>query len=153
MKKTQKRSIGSAAPRLAGYLRTQLGIILVALILAAASAVLTIIGPDKIGRIATIMSDGLFTGIDLPAIAKLGIFLAVIYGLSALFGFVQHYIMAVVTLKISYRMRGELSEKINRVPQKYFNTTSQGDILDVYKRQIAKLSHFSSVSTVSPVSL
>ena len=59
MKKTQKRSIGSAAPRLAGYLRTQLGIILVALILAAASAVLTIIGPDKIGRIATIMSDGL----------------------------------------------------------------------------------------------
>ncbi len=139
MKKTQKRSIGSAAPRLAGYLRTQLGIILVALILAAASAVLTIIGPDKIGRIATIMSDGLFTGIDLPAIAKLGIFLAVIYGLSALFGFVQHYIMAVVTLKISYRMRGELSEKINRVPQKYFNTTSQGDILSRITNDVSTL--------------
>jgi len=139
VKKTQKRSIGSAAPRLAGYLRTQLGIILVALILAAASAVLTIIGPDKIGRIATIMSDGLFTGIDLPAIAKLGIFLAVIYGLSALFGFVQHYIMAVVTLKISYRMRGELSEKINRVPQKYFNTTSQGDILSRITNDVSTL--------------
>ncbi len=139
MKKTQKRSIGSAAPRLAGYLRTQLGIILVALILAAASAVLTIIGPDKIGRIATIMSDGLFTGIDLPAIAKLGIFLAVIYGLSALFGFVQHYIMAVVTLKMSYRMRGELSEKINRVPQKYFNTTSQGDILSRITNDVSTL--------------
>jgi len=139
VKKTQKRSIGSAAPRLAGYLRTQLGIILVALILAAASAVLTIIGPDKIGRIATIMSDGLFTGIDLPAIAKLGIFLAVIYGLSALFGFVQHYIMAVVTLKMSYRMRGELSEKINRVPQKYFNTTSQGDILSRITNDVSTL--------------
>ena len=139
MKKTQKRSIGSAAPRLAGYLRTQLGIILVALILAAASAVLTIIGPDKIGRIATIMSDGLFTGIDLPAIAKLGIFLTVIYGLSALFGFVQHYIMAVVTLKMSYRMRGELSEKINRVPQKYFNTTSQGDILSRITNDVSTL--------------
>ena len=139
MKKTQKRSIGSAAPRLAGYLRTQLGIILVALILAAVSAVLTIIGPDKIGRIATIMSDGLFTGIDLPAIAKLGIFLAVIYGLSALFGFVQHYIMAVVTLKMSYRMRGELSEKINRVPQKYFNTTSQGDILSRITNDVSTL--------------
>ena len=139
MKKTQKRSTGSAAPRLAGYLRTQLGIILVALILAAASAVLTIIGPDKIGRIATIMSDGLFTGIDLPAIAKLGIFLAVIYGLSALFGFVQHYIMAVVTLKMSYRMRGELSEKINRVPQKYFNTTSQGDILSRITNDVSTL--------------
>ena len=139
MNKKQKRSIGSAAPRLAGYLRAQLGIILVALILAAASAVLTIIGPDKIGEIATIMSDGLFTGIDLGAIAKVGIFLAVIYGLSALFGFIQHYIMAVVTLKMSYRMRGELSEKINRVPQKYFNTTSQGDILSRITNDVSTL--------------
>lgn len=60
---------------------------------------------------ATIMSDGLFTGIDLAAIAKIGVFLAIIYCLSALFGFIQHYIMAVVTLKMSYRMRGELSER------------------------------------------
>ncbi len=139
MKKTQKRSLGSVAPRLTGYLRAQLGIILVALLLAAGSAVLTIIGPDKIGRIATIMSDGLFTGIDLPAIARLGIFLAVLYGLSALFGFVQHYIMAVVTLKMSYRMRGELSGKINRVPQKYFNTTSQGDILSRITNDVSTL--------------
>ena len=114
MRPTEKTDLKGALRSLTVYLQKSLGVILLALVLAALSAVLTIIGPDKIGRIATIMSDGLFTGIDLPAIAKLGIFLAVIYGLSALFGFVQHYIMAVVTLKISYRMRGELSEKINR---------------------------------------
>ena len=107
--------------------------------LAALSAVMTIIGPDKIGKMATIMSDGLFTGIDLAAIAKIGVFLAIIYCLSALFGFIQHYIMAVVTLKMSYRMRGELSEKINRVPQKYFNTTSQGDILSRITNDVSTL--------------
>ena len=85
------------------------------------------------------MSDGLLGGIDLSAIARIGIFLAVIYVLSALFGFVQHYIMSVVTLKMSYRMRGELSAKINRVPQKYFNTTSQGDILSRITNDVSTL--------------
>lgn len=47
--------------------------------------------------------------------------------------------MAVVTLKMSYRMRGELSEKINRVPQKYFNTTSQGDILSRITNDVSTL--------------
>ena len=118
---------------------SSMGNISFALVLAALSAVMTIIGPDKIGKMATIMSDGLFTGIDLAAIAKIGVFLAIIYCLSALFGFIQHYIMAVVTLKMSYRMRGELSEKINRVPQKYFNTTSQGDILSRITNDVSTL--------------
>ena len=85
------------------------------------------------------MSDGLTGSIDLAAIAKVGIFLAVIYALSAVFSFIQHYTMAVVTLKMSYRMRGELSAKINRVPQKYFNTTSQGDILSRITNDVSTL--------------
>ncbi len=140
MKKTDnKKGIRSAIPRISGYLRSSIGIIIVALILAALSAVMTIIGPDKIGRIATLMSDGLGGTIDLAAIAKIGISLAVIYILSALFSFIQHYTMSVVTLKMSYRMRGELSEKINKVPQKYFNTTSQGDILSRITNDVSTL--------------
>ena len=135
----EKGDIRTALPRMTGYLRASMGIIVFALVLAALSAVMTIIGPNKIGDMATIMSDGLMTGIDLNAIAKVGIFLAVIYGLSALFGFAQHYIMSVVTLKMSYKMRGELSEKINRVPQKYFNTTSQGDILSRITNDVSTL--------------
>lgn len=138
-KKQEKGSIRDAAPRLKEYMRSSIGIMLFALVLAALSAVMTIIGPNKIGDVATLMSDGLTTGIDLNAIARLGIFLAVIYALSALFGFIQHYIMASETLKISYRMRGELSEKINRVPQKYFNTTSQGDILSLITNDVSTL--------------
>ena len=138
-KTQEKGDIRTALPRMTGYLRSSMGIIIFALVLAALSAVMTIIGPNKIGDMATIMSDGLTTGIDLTAIAKVGIFLAVIYGLSALFGFAQHYIMSVVTLKASYKMRGELSEKINRVPQKTFNTTSQGDILSRITNDVSTL--------------
>ncbi|MCI6038039.1 MAG: ABC transporter ATP-binding protein/permease [Clostridiales bacterium] len=135
----EKGDIRTALPRMTDYLRSSMGVIIVALVLAALSAVMTIIGPDKIGGIATIMSDGLMTGIDLNAIARIGIFLAVIYGLSALFSFTQHYIMSVVTLKMSYRMRAELSEKINRVPQKTFNVTSQGDILSRITNDVSTL--------------
>ena len=138
-KTQEKGDIRTALPRMTGYLRSSMGIIIFALVLAALSAVMTIIGPNKIGDMATIMSDGLTTGIDLRAIAKMGIFLAVIYGLSALFGFAQHYIMSVVTLKTSYKMRGELSEKINRVPQKTFNATSQGDILSRITNDVSTL--------------
>ena len=138
MKKKNSDPVG-ALKRTGAYMRSSMGIIVLALVLAALSAVMTIIGPDKIGDIATLMSDGLFTGIDLAAIAKIGIVLAVIYGLSALFGFIQHYIMASVTLKMSYRMRGELSEKINRVPQKYFNFHAQGDILSRITNDVSTL--------------
>ena len=140
MKRTNKASgIRSAVPRLTDYMRSSMGVIILALILAALSAVMTILGPNQIGRIATLMSDGLTGNIDLAAIAKVGIFLAVIYVLSAVFSFIQHYTMSVVTLKMSYRMRGELSAKINRVPQKYFGTTSQGDILSRITNDVSTL--------------
>lgn len=140
MKRTNKANgIRSAVPRLTDYMRSSMGVIILALIIAALSAVMTILGPNQIGRIATLMSDGLTGNIDLAAIAKVGIFLAVIYVLSAVFSFIQHYTMSVVTLKMSYRMRGELSAKINRVPQKYFGTTSQGDILSRITNDVSTL--------------
>ena len=139
MRPTEKTDLKGALRSLTVYLQKSLGVILLALVLAALSAVLTIIGPDQVGKIATIMSDGLLGGIDLAAIARVGILLAVIYGLSALFGFIQHYIMASVTLKMSYRMRAELSEKINRVPQKYFNFHAQGDILSRITNDVSTL--------------
>ena len=139
MQPRQKVNVKKAIGQLAGYMRRRLGVIILALVLAAGSAVLTILGPDWVGRIATIMSDGLTTGIDLAAVAKIGVVLACIYGASALFGFIQHYIMASVTLGMSYRMRAELSEKINRVPQKYFNFHSQGDILSRITNDVSTL--------------
>lgn len=139
MRPMEKTDLKGALNDLSTYMRKSLGVVVLALVLAALSAVLTIIGPDQVGKIATIMSEGLLGGIDLAVIARVGILLAVIYGLSALFGFIQHYIMASVTLKMSYRMRAELSEKINRVPQKYFNFHAQGDILSRITNDVSTL--------------
>lgn len=136
---TGEKGTVAALGKTAGYVKGGVAVTALALVLAALGAVLTIIGPDKIGEITNIMSEGLITGIDLAAIAKVGITLIVIYGLSALFTFVQHYIMATVTLKMSYRMRGKLSQKINRVPQKYFNTHSQGDVLSRITNDVSTL--------------
>lgn len=115
-------------------------IIIVALILAALSAIMTIITPDKVGEITNIISDGLLTHIDMGAIAKIGILLIILYLIGALANFTQHCIMAQVTLKSAKRMRHDLSVKINKVPQKQFGETSTGDILsritnDVYTLQ------------------
>lgn len=123
----------------ADYLKKSVIWVVVALILAAVSAIITIIGPDKVGEIANVISDGLLGEIDLAAITKIGATLVCLYCLSAAFSFLQNYIMAVVTLKMSYRLRGELSEKINTVPLKYFNTTSQGDILSRITNDVSTL--------------
>lgn len=139
MRPMEKTDLKGALNDLSTYMRKSLGVVVLALVLAALSAVLTIIGPDQVGKIATIMSEGLLGGIDLAAIARVGILLAVIYSLSALFGFIQHYIMASVTLKMSYRIRAELSEKINCVPQKYFNFHAQGDILSRITNDVSTL--------------
>ena len=128
MKRNENSRIRSLK-KSADYLKKSVIWVVVALILAAASAIITIIGPDKVGEIANVISDGLLGEIDLAAITKIGATLVCLYCLSAALSFLQNYIMAVVTLKMSYRLRGELSEKINTVPLKYFNTTSQGDIL------------------------
>ena len=83
MQPMQKIDMKKSLGRTAAYMRSSLPLMIFALALAALSAVMTIIGPDKIGQIATIISDGLLGGIDLAAIAKIGITMAVIYLLSA----------------------------------------------------------------------
>ncbi len=123
------KKLSSALAKVFEYMESYQIIVIVALVMAALGAVLTLVGPNKIGEMTDLMKNGLFGDIDLSGIARIGITMIVIYAASAVFTFVQHYIMATVTLKTSKKMRGDLSEKINRVPQSYFNKNSQGDIL------------------------
>lgn len=111
----------------------------VAMLLAIAGAVLTIIGPNQLSRITDLISDSLYGDIDLAAIAHIGILLLAIYVFSAIFTFVEHYIMATVTLALSKQLRGDLSLKINRVPMKYFNRVSHGDILSRVTNDVSTL--------------
>ena len=125
--------------RSAAYMRSDVILLIIALFAAIGSAIIIIVGPDKMGDLANIISDGLFGEIDLGTIAQTGLFLALLYVVGAVLGYIQQFIMASVTLKTSYRMRAELSAKINRVPQKYFVKTAQGDILSLITNDVSTL--------------
>ncbi len=124
-----KNNICASLGKVFRYMKKDIPIIAVALVLAAAGAVLIIIGPDQIGEMTNLMQNGLYGEMNLEKISQIGILVAAIYVTSALFNYIVHFIMSTVTLKAAKRMRGDLAEKINRVPMSYFNTTSQGDIL------------------------
>ena len=111
----------------------------VAFLFAVAGAVLTIIGPNLLSQITDLISDALGGEIDLAAIGHIGVILLVIYGLSAVFTYVEHYIMATVTLELSRDMRQDLSRKINRVPMSYFSKVSYGDILSRVTNDVSTL--------------
>ena len=76
-----------------------------------------------------IIQQGLMTTIDLDAIKTVGLILATLYGLGLVFNYVQGFIMATVTQRITKKMRTDLSEKINRIPLRYFDKTTYGNVL------------------------
>lgn len=124
----------------------------VAFLFAVAGAVLTIIGPNLLSQITDLISDALGGEIDMAAIGHIGVILLVIYGLSAVFTYVEHYIMATVTLELSRDMRQDLSRKINRVPMSYFSKVSYGDILSRVTNDVSTLQQALANSLPSMIS-
>lgn len=126
--------------------------ILISLLFAAAGAVLTIIGPGMLSDITDIISNSLFAQIDLAAIGEIGVKLLIIYLISAVLTYVEHYIMATVTLELSRDLRRDLSRKINVVPMSYFNTVSFGDILSRVTNDVSTLQQALANSLPSMIS-
>lgn len=118
-----------AFKNLLNFGKRYIGLIILAFVLASVSAVITIIGPNKIGDITNLIKDGLFTSIDISAILQITIFLAVMYVIGALCGFLQNYIIDSVTLYMSKRLRTAIDKKISALPLNYFTDNSYGDIL------------------------
>lgn len=147
-----KRGISGVLRELFSYSSKLKIPMIVAFVFAIAGAVLTIIGPNLLSDITDLISDSLFAEIDLEAIASIGILLLVIYGFSAVFTYVEHYIMATVTLDLSKDLRGDLSKKINRVPMKYFHSVPFGDILSRVTNDVSTLQQALANSLPSMIS-
>lgn len=111
----------------------------IALVIAAVGAFLTIVGPSQIRKITDLISSSLTTGIDLNAITEVGVWMLGIYGLSSLLMWLQHYIMATITLALSQKMRGDLSQKINKVPMSFYSKAYHGDILSRVTNDVSTL--------------
>ena len=132
--------------KLMGYLaQYKIGLLLV-VIFAIGSTIFNIAGPKILGKATTELFHGLISkvsgesGIDFDKIAKILIGLMCLYVCSALFSFIQGYIMTGVSQKLTYRMRKEISEKIDRLPMGYFDKMTHGEILSRITNDVDTLS-------------
>ena len=119
----------SAFGRFVSYCKPFAVPIIIAFVLSIAGAIFTIIGPDRLKEITNLIIAGAMTGIDLEKIGNIALTLAILYGIGALCSYGQGFIMSTVTQKLTKSMRGQLSEKINRLPLKYFDNESFGNVL------------------------
>lgn len=121
--------------------------IMIVVIFAVGSAAFSIVGPKLLGKATTKIFQGLVSkvsggtsGIDFTYIGNMLLFLLGLYVISTLFGFIQGFIMSNVSQKVSYKLRKELSEKINRMPLKYFDTKTHGEVLSRVTNDVDNIS-------------
>lgn len=121
--------------KLLAYLSRFLPAVIFVLICAAASTVFSIFGPKILGNATTKLFEGLIatltgTGsIDFAAIAQILLFLAALYGISALLMYLQGWVMSGIATKLSYSMRRDISNKIDKMPLSYFDRVPHGEVL------------------------
>ena len=122
---------------LMSYLRPYRLMIIIVIIFAIGSAAFSIVGPKILGKGTTALFEGLISkvtgqsgaGIDFGYIGQIVIVLLVLYIISTVFSLIQGFAMSGIAQKVSYKMRKEISEKINRMPLKYFDTKTHGEVL------------------------
>ncbi len=122
--------------KLIKYLGEYKTAIFIVFIFAAFSAVFSIIGPKILGNVTTELFEGIMNkirntgqGINFESIANTLLILLGLYLASSLFAYIQGWIMSGISMKVSYKFRKEISRKINKLPLKYFDRTSQGEVL------------------------
>lgn len=121
--------------------------VLFVILFAIGSAVFSIVGPKVLGQATTEIFNGLVSkitgdggGINFGKIGEILIFLLCLYAVSSIFSFIQGYIMTGVSQKVSYNLRKAISEKINRMPMKYFETRTHGEVLSRVTNDVDTLS-------------
>ncbi len=122
--------------KLVQYLKKYQILIIIVFCFAAAGALFSIMGPKILGTVTTEVFEGIMAkitgtgeGINFDSIARTMFILLGLYALSALFMYIQGWIMSGISAKVTYKFREEISHKINRLPLKYFDKSSQGDVL------------------------
>lgn len=135
MKGEKARDFKGTMKKLIKYLSVYKFSMLTVFLFAIVSTVFLIMGPNQVGKATTKLFEGVMakiagTGsVDFNAISNIMIWLIVLYLLSALFSYIQGWIMSGVSMKVSYNLRKEISEKINRMPLRYFDGTNHGEVL------------------------
>ena len=104
-------------------------LMIISFICAIGGSICTIYGPQKIQDLVTEISSGIMTGINLTSVRNIAILLLCIYVGGAILSYIQQFLMATVTQKVSRNLRNDINKKINELPLSYFDKNSKGDIL------------------------
>ena len=120
--------------------------LIIVFIFAIGSTIFTIVGPKILGNATTEVFNGIVSkmsggsGIDFTKIAEILITLLVLYVISAIFSFVQGFTMTKVSQKVTYKLRADISKKINKLPMRYFDKKNHGEVLSIITNDVDTLS-------------
>ncbi|MGN0162384.1 MAG: ABC transporter ATP-binding protein, partial [Candidatus Ornithomonoglobus sp.] len=103
--------------------------LIISVMMSVLGAVLTLIGPSKLGEVTDLIKEGLTGTMNITAVVRVAAILAVLYSLGFVVNYVQGFIMATVTQRVTQNMRRDISKKINRLPLRYFDSHTIGDTL------------------------
>lgn len=149
---SKPKDFKKAIINLFGYCKDYYRLIIFAIVLSIISSIFSIIGPGKVRDIINEITIGLTSTINMEVIKDITLFLAVMYVLGAIFHYVESYLMAIMTNKLSKNLRNKISVKINKIPLKYFDSTSYGDILSRVTNDVDTISRTLSESVSDLVS-
>jgi len=142
------RDFKGTMKKLMEYLSVYKISLIIVFLFAAASAVFSIIGPRILGKATTKLFEGIMSkisgtgnGIDFDYIGRILLILVGLYLLSSLFSYIQGWVISGVSMKVSYDFRKKISQKINRMPLKYFDGTNHGEVLSRITNDVDTISH------------
>lgn len=127
--KNKPENMKKAMLELVAYLKPWYKPIVAALVFSIMSTVLTLVAPDKMAELTNTISDGLETGIDMELIIRAILIILAIYVGASLVSCASSYIMITVMQKLAWSMRTSISHKINKLPLKFFDKTTVGDVM------------------------
>ena len=137
---------GTTRKLIKNYLMNYKFALIIVLIFSIGSTIFSIIGPKILGNATTEIFNGLISkisggeGIDFTKIGQILIMLLILYLISALFALIQGFTMTSIAQKITYKLRKDISEKINRLPMKYFDKKTNGEVLSIVTNDVDTLS-------------
>ena len=137
---------GTVKKLIKSYLAPYKWQIIVVLIFAIGSTIFSIVGPKILGNATTEIYNGLISklsggsGINFEAIANILITLLILYVISMAFSSIQGFVMTNVAQKVTYKVRNDLAKKINKLPMRYFDKKTNGEILSVISNDVDMLS-------------
>ena len=114
---------------LAVYLKKYYVAIFISLLFAVAGSAITVYSPDKVSEITDLITQGILSGINMDKINEICIFLVGLYVISIILSYSQSFIMGTITEKTTNKLRSDITNKINKLPLKYYDKTTVGDVL------------------------